>query len=239
MCKLIRNKLLLRYIWLTIIFAFFAVMWHGEKEGIIFFILGGIKNDMGKQIELLPMGKWLFLFGYFFMIIGMQLARERQSVTLLMHRYGSFYKWWRTHFINIEFLIMILFLSSICIWKCMEFVYEVKSLNFIWICVTYFIHLICMGAVEISSDILFSSKVMSAILIILEGILYILSIQYSLPWLAAGMFVRSDKYQKDGYSILLVYIIEVFIIAICYLAVPVLWKCGWLERREIWNGKSD
>ena len=65
---------------MTVCFAFFVYAWTDKDDEVIFRILGGIPDYGGRTIEIVPLGKWLFLFGFFFLIAFRTINMSLNSV---------------------------------------------------------------------------------------------------------------------------------------------------------------
>lgn len=215
-----------------ICYSVFAWHWIDGAKGIITEILGGIPIENGNMIEIVPLGKWLFLFAFYFFIVCRKLSKTESILTFTLYRHKYFKSWWKHYFITMHITDLLIFIISCAIWRILE-IFNGKSgdENFAIILV-FFLHLSVWISILILSNIIFERKIAPCILLILEGMLYIFSVNYHLPFLACGMYVRCS-YLKLGVVAAAAYGIEILIIAICYFIAPKLWRFGCLERKAI------
>ncbi|MBD5543609.1 MAG: hypothetical protein HDR01_05045 [Lachnospiraceae bacterium] len=211
---------------LTICFAFFVYNWTWQKQDPIMEILGGIPDYGGKNIELVPLGKWLFLFAFFLFIVCKEIQTDLKIRKFKLYRYQNFMAWWREHFFSIHFTNGIAFLIAYLIWA------GLGEMNMqLAAALTFFLHLSSMVSILLAVDYISTVKLAPGILIVAEGVGYVLSVNYDIPWLACGMYNRSVFVRTDGFWIGTL-VAEVVVTVICFLAVPVLWKKDILERKE-------
>lgn len=234
-------KCLYKFIWncidvwdglAVICYSFFIWYWIDGKKGIIIEILGGIPIENGNMIEIVPLGKWLFLFAFYFFIVCRKLSKSRSILTIALYRHQYFKSWWKCHFITIHITNFLIFIISCAIWRILE-IFEGKSGGESFaVMLVFFLHLNVWISILILSDIIFERKIAPCILLILEGILYIFSINYNLQFLVCGMYVRCS-FSQLGIAAAAVYGIEISIIAACYFIAPQLWRYGYSERKII------
>ncbi len=215
----------------VVCYSAFTWYWSDRVKSIITEILAGISTKTG-VIEVVPLGKWLFLFAFYFFIICRKLSENRRMLAFALYRYKYFETWWKRHFITMHISNFIIFIISCVIWGTLElFDGNFTNENYDVILV-FFLHLSVWISVLIAGNIIFDTKITPCILLIFEGMLYIVSVNLNLPFLACGMYVNCS-YAKLGVIAAVAYVIEILIIAICYLAVPKLWKWGHLERKVV------
>lgn len=216
----------------VICYSVFAWYWIDGTKGIIIEILGGIPIENGNMIEIVPLGKWLFLFAFYFLIVCRKLSKSRSILNFTLYRHKYFKLWWKYHFITIHITNFLIFIISCAIWRILE-IFDGKSSdgNFA-VTIVFFLHLSVWISILTLSDIIFERKIAPCILLILEGMLYIFSVNYNMPYLVCGMYVRCS-YSELGVVAAAAYGIEIFIIAVCYFTAPQLWKFGYLERKII------
>ncbi|GFI22826.1 hypothetical protein IMSAGC011_01602 [Lachnospiraceae bacterium] len=215
----------------VICYSVFTWYWSSHVKSIITEILAGIPNE-GSIIEIVPLGKWLFLFAFYFFIISRKLSKNRKILPFILYRYRYFKTWWKRHFIAMHIIDFIIFIISCVIWGMLELFDENFTNENFGIILVFFLHLSVWISVLVVNDIIFSAKITPCILLIFEGMLYIISVNFNLPFLVCGMYVNCS-YSKLGIIAMVVYAIEILTIAICYLIVPKLWKLGYLERKVI------
>lgn len=81
---------------------------------------------------------------------------------------------------------------------------------------SFYLHLAACTSVIVLSDRMTDGKMAPMCLIAMEGILYVLSVNMRMPWVAFGMYVRCS-YAQVGAGILLVYALEGAVVVFCYL----------------------
>lgn len=97
------------------------------------------------------------------------------------------------------------------------------------IALTFFLHLSGMVSILLMVDYISTVKLAPGILIVIEGVSYVLSVNYNIPWLSCGMYNRSVFVRTDGFGTGAL-AAELMVIIICFIAVPLLWKKDILER---------
>lgn len=209
---------------MTVCFAFFVYAWTDKDDEVIFRILGGIPDYGGRTIEIVPLGKWLFLFGFFFLIACRTINMSQQIKKLQMYRYQKFVKWWSQHFTVVHMVNAFTFFTAYLIWRLI--CGENGKIEVVFV---FFLHLSCMISILLLFDFI-GKKTVPCILIIIEGMGYVLSVNYDISWLACGMYNRSILFREGGFSVG-VFILEIVIILFCYMGAPYLWKKEILERK--------
>lgn len=209
---------------MTVCFALFVYAWTEKKDEAIFGILGGIPDYGGRTIEIVPLGKWLFLFGFFFLIACRTINMSQQIKNFQMYRHQKFVRWWSQHFAVVHMVNVLTFFTAYLIWRLI--CRENGELEAVF---TFFLHLSCMISILLLFDFI-GTKIMPCILIVVEGMGYVLSVNYDIPWLACGMYNRSIFFREDGFSVG-IFILETVIILFCYMAAPYLWNKEILERK--------
>lgn len=214
---------------LAVIFcSVFTWHWSSRVKSIIIEILAGISIE-DSVIEIVPLGKWLFLFAFYFFIICRKLSKDRRMMLLVLYRYRYFETWWKHHFITMHIANFIIFIISCVMWETLDmFNGNFTNENFAVILV-FFLHLSAGASVLTAGDILLHTKIIPCILLIWEGMSYIAAVNFHLPFLVCGMYVNCS-FRKLGIAAAAAYVTEIFITVICYLTVPELWKRGYLER---------
>ena len=94
----------------------------------------------------------------------------------------------------------------------------------------FFLHLSVYMSGIIVCDFVCEKNILPCILIVLEGMLYVLSVDYRLPALAWGMYVHCTSSEIGIFSPVLCVIKTVLILG-CYAIIPVFWKYGIIERK--------
>ncbi|MEZ3429616.1 MAG: hypothetical protein K1W36_05015 [Lachnospiraceae bacterium] len=215
----------------VICYSVFTWCWSGQVKSNITEILSGISTE-GSVIEIVPLGKWLFLFAFYFFIICRKLSKNRRMLTFVLYRYRYFETWWRRHFITMHIANFMIFIISCVIWGTLELFNGIFTNENIAVILVFFLHLSVWISVLIAGNIIFNTKITPCILLIFEGMLYIVSVNFNLPFLVCGMYANCS-YHKLGIIAVVAYVIEILIMAICYLTVSKLWKLGYLERKVV------
>jgi hypothetical protein len=237
MKKLQTEYVFLWYVLSAVMIALLVFKWPGRHGELIFSCLGGIEEN-GKTIMLLPMGKWLLSYGYFFLIAGIEIRQAKKMCIFSLQRYGTFSSWWRRYFFRIQNIILLLYFEMIFIWRIIEWASGQKTRNAFLIIFTFYLHLSMMISLELCSDLIWEKDVMAAALIVIEGICYIVAEEYKLPWMAGGMYVRSEHFLNYGFQLIAVYVMESVVIVVCYTLVWILWKKG-IGVQKIGERKDD
>ncbi|MDE6625264.1 MAG: hypothetical protein K2K56_02705 [Lachnospiraceae bacterium] len=223
------------YIPATLVFALLDYKWAGPSGGILEVLLGGIEviqcEESGGEILPFPMGRWLFVFGWLFLTAGLYSIRARRLFVLELYRYGSFGRWWLKQCLRIQGMSFILYMEMVLVWYVLELMTGRKTEEAGWILLTFGLHAAVLVAVEICLNLLAMKGMAAGILIIAEGMGYVLAEQTGNPWLAGGMFVRSSRYIENGFSLSVMYSVEILLLVFCYTAIWRLERSGRLENR--------
>ncbi|MGN0154612.1 MAG: hypothetical protein ACI4A3_09175 [Lachnospiraceae bacterium] len=235
---LIRNRIILLVV--TLVFALFVGMWSEETGGSdIYSILGGIECEGKDDLNLLAMGKWLFLLGFFLMITAISLTVYKNMRIFLIYRYGGFPKWWRRYFVSVFSSVCFCFLCAVFVWKVCSDSSAISLWKEVHISFHYLLHLLSVVSMVIVLDLILQSKSAISLFIIAEGIFYVFSVHYQCSWMVLGMFVRSEWHTADGFNGIVAYIVEILVVLFSFAIVPVLWEKGYLERRNWINEKNN
>jgi hypothetical protein len=206
--------------------------WINSEKGVITGIIGGIPFANGNIIEIVLLGKWLFLYAFYFFIICRKLGKSKSNIVFTLYRYKYFKTWWRHHFVSIHTTSFFVFIASCAIWRFFDIFYRKSDDEFIAVMLAFFLHLSVWISILALCDVVSERKIAPCILLIVEGMLYIFSVNYNLTFLECGMYVRCHYYRM-GYGVVAAYGVEILMIAICYFSVPRLWKYGFLERKVV------
>lgn len=214
---------------MTVCFALFVYGWTEQKDEAIFGILGGVPDYGGGTIEIVSLGKWLFLFGFFSLVTCRTISTGKGVRNFELYRHQQFVKWWSLHFAKAHMINVFTFLVAYLIWLLL-----CRGNTELEAALIFLLHLSCMTSILLLFDFI-GVKIIPCILIIAEGIGYILSVNYNIPWLACGMYNRSIFFRGDGFSSV-VFVLETTIILFCYIVVPLLWgKTFWKGRHFKWS----
>lgn len=212
---------------------FSVLVWSwtdGTKRGITG-ILGGISTENGNTIELVPLGKWLFLFAFYFLIICRRLYQTKSNLTFALYRYRSFKRWWRHSFMMIHLTDLLIFIGTCAVWGIFGLLSGNPDGEAIAVLAVFSLHLSVWVSILALGNVVFERQLMPCVLLILEGMLYILSVNYDQPVLACGMYVRCAC-APPGIAAA-VYGAEALIIMVCYFTAPKLWESEYLERKGL------
>lgn len=223
---------------MTFLFSFLIQKWPDEyHNSTLLSILGGIKVEEGNSINLLAMGRWLFLLGFFLVILGINITMFQKTRSMALYRYKSIKSWWKEYFFTIHKNILLYYIIIIIV--VLLYNSEKIGLDEILVIFTYYLHLCCLISFILAFDVVYRKKAILGIIIIFEGVLYILSVQYSCMWLVPGMYVCSSWCIDNGFDGLLVFAFELVAIVFFWSLIPFLWKKGFFERKSVIDGNSD
>lgn len=204
----------------SVLFALLMYAWTWNKGNLVKEIIGGIPYDGTSRLELLSLGKWLFLFAFFLLRVCQKMMAVSQVCILGLYRFGSFRKWWSIHFWKMHLVNGLTFLTVYLIWGLLDQMDMEVGTAFV-----FFLHLnVCVSIVTVA-DWCGKSKVAPSILIVLEGFFYVLSVCCNFPWLACGMHTRSIFERADGFPVWIL-VAEVVLTGLCWVIVPILHDKG-------------
>lgn len=211
---------------LTALMAGITYIWTADREHPLFSLLGGVEDAGGGEINILALGKWLFLTGFFLLMAGRELVRRRQMFLFCVYRYGDVKNWWTHTFLGVLGRMCILYMEAVVLWGVFQWM-ETNLIQGIWQVCTFGLHMLCLVAVVCASGVAFSKNYMLPILLVAEGILCVLAVQCDMPVFASGMYYHSSQWKENGFSIPMVYFIDGCLIFLCYVSVM------------LWNKKGD
>lgn len=225
---------------LTLLVGLIVFLWTLEPGDIIMGILGGIPVKEGNVIapgiigidgiQHLPLCKWLFLFAFFLLIACRGLAKAREFMGFSLCRYPSFKAWWGWNFATVHIVVALVYLASCALWLLLGLAGGRASAEGFPAMLVFYLHLNAMVSVLILGDLLVEKKIVPCILIVIEGLLYVFSVNFRIPALACGMYVRCSYSPQSGMVAIVAYALEIFITVACYAAAPALWRRGRLEQ---------
>lgn len=194
------------------------------------YVFGGIEWVDAEYLDLLGLGRWLFLYSVFLFVFTLTISERRKMLSFTLYRYTTFTRWWHHNWWNsiqrvlIWYAIAIILCTIISGWQITQ--------QDIRVIVLYLVHILSACAVVgFVNFVSYRSKIV-LYLIVWEGISYILSVHENCAWLVSGMYVRSAAYIKHGFSNLVVCGLKLIVIVVCYAAVVRLWKRGFVDGRE-------
>lgn len=194
------------------------------------YLFGGIEWLDDGYLDLLALGRWLFLYGMLLFFFTLFVNRKRRSSQFILYRYRTFRKWWSVSFWSGIFITEGMFFGIVFICFACNGVGDVRQ-N-LYICIVYGIHLALAGSIIRVVDFLYPGIPITAYLIIWEGVSYVLSVQFDCSGIVSGMYVRSTSYISGGFSIETACIIKGILIGLCYETVCELWKKGYIDGKD-------
>ena len=198
-------------------------------------IIGGIPSSEGELVRLLPMGLWLLLISLFILVAVIEAIRKKGRMMLTLYRYGSISKWWRIYFCGTMSRITIFYVVCMLVWLCTGD----RNPNTKTYVLYYYLHIITVVALFLLLDMVTDKKWISVLLILLDGIGYVLSVHYGMHFLATGMYVRSEKCIDIGFSLEVTIVIKILLIVCCYCIFPYIWKWERDGRGCTLNGANN
>lgn len=221
-----KKEILIR-ITILIVFSLFTWMWSEKNNGVIASILGGIEIE-DDLIKTLNLGKWLFLFAVYFLMLDNMMEDNRKIILFSLYRYGNFKEWWKQCFMKSQ--IKMFFYYSICciVWYLIEIVTNNYSKHVIPIMITFYIHIAMFFCIVIAANQIFKKSIMPCILILVEGLSYIVAVQYPSIVLTYGMYCRMTMVENKWFHFI-VLVIEFIVCYLSYFSVIWLWKKDRLE----------
>lgn len=217
----------------SICFALLVGYWSDKRNGLLVGALGGVPDNGSGALELLCLGKWLFLYAFFFFIICRELIVDERIFGFTVYRFRSFKTWWRMHFCSVLTANAVVYTFVSFLWWTADRINGQSNNKALVIYMIFLLHLSCMAGIILLFDYLTANKLAPCILIITEGILYVLSVRYRIPWLACGMFCRIAFCVDDGFPAVIC-VVEILVTCLCYLAVPLLSKSS-AGREKRWR----
>lgn len=207
-----------RYAGLNFIFSIFCCVECDGVQGIISQILGGIPVQTG-EIEIVLMGKWLFLIAFYLLLTGIEL-NSRESIRLYaLYRYKSYHNWWRKNFYSIQLLMSMLLMESVLLWSGYERINGLSSGSAVQIVFLFWVHMCFLVMLQCLLHLFIQNGMGASILIFLEGIGYLFSLKIKNCGLLTpgiwGMYIRSSLAEKNGFQTILVVFIQLAAIAVC------------------------
>lgn len=215
---------------LAILISVVTLLWTDNGYSAVRGVLGGIIYSEDGQIDSVGLGKWLFIYGVCFLMTGRKIAEKMQIYKYTVYRSGSFAGWWRKLFTEIQlYTLVILFLYS-SLWLVVDVIQGTWYRDGM-IMVTFYLHCSLYITVFLVSSLFMERNAVPCLLLLLEGMLYCISVKWKLPMLNSGMYVELITAGKIRYYLILMF--QMAGIVGLYLLVPKLQKKGCLERRKI------
>lgn len=211
--------------------AVLCAYWHRNQPDLFIAILGGISVDDGNTIDVVGMGRWLLLIAFFLLLATLQFDCLKNVMKFEISRMASFKRWWRLSFLRSQITFFLSFLYCCCVW-CAGSVLLYGTIKVETGCLlTFYIHMSMWIAVSSLGNVTTGKNILPGVIIIMEGMLYVGSINWNFPALTGGMYLRIVTAGRVG--MLNVYVIEMCVIILCYMMGIFMWKKGYLERWDI------
>lgn len=208
-------------------FALFTWMWSDKYDGVITSVLGGIETE-SDIIDILGLGKWLFLFAVYFLILNKMLVDNRKTLLFSLYRYRDFKSWWKQYFLRLHITMFLYYLISCIVWYVIGGVTDNSSSHAVEIMIIFYMHLAMYFSIIAAADRILNKSIMPCILILIEGVTYIISVQYRHIVLTFGMYRRMALMDNKWFQVI-VPGIEFIVCWLCYFSVIRLWKKDKLE----------
>lgn len=223
----IDKKGMLINIAIVIGFTIFTWMWSEKNNGVIESVLSGIKIE-DNMIKTLNLGKWLFLFAVYFLMLNRIMVENKKMILFSLYRYKDFKEWWRHHFMLLQKKMLFYYLLCCIIWYLIEIVTNNHSENIIPIITIFYIHIAMFFSVLIAANQIFDKSITPCVLILIEGLSYIASVQYPTIVMTCGMHCTMATIENIWFKIILL-VMQAIICYFSYFLVVFLWKKDKLE----------
>ncbi len=215
---------------LAILISVVTLLWTDNGYSAVRGVLGGIIYSEDGQIDSVALGKWLFIYGVCFLMTGRKIAEKMQLYKYTVYRSGSFACWWRKLFAETQlYMLVILFLYS-SLWLVVDVIQGTWYRDGM-IMVTFYLHCSLYITVFLVSSLFMERNEVPCLLLLVEGMLYCISVKWKLPMLNGGMYVELITAGKIRYCLMLAFQLAGSVSL--YLMVPELQKRGCLEGRKI------
>lgn len=204
-------------------FAVFIWKMPAEPRDGVTAMIGGIPADNGNVLELLALGRWLFLLAALLLIVGGKLYAERKIAAFALSRYGGFAGWWRSHFFRAHMTSAIAFVVMCAVWALCKLLDGKTGAESAEAFLAFFLHAAALTSVLTLGDFAFRRNFLPGVLLIAEGMSYVCSVWHDAPYLACGMYARCSVTENGG-AAFLIYALEAAVAAGCYFLAPLIWK---------------
>ncbi len=215
---------------LAILISVVTLLWTDNGYSVVRGVLGGIIYSEDGQIDSVALGKWLFIYGVCFLMTGRKIVEKMQIYKYTVYRSGSFACWWRKLFAETQlYMLVILFLYS-SLWLVADVIQGTWYRDGM-IMITFYLHCSLYITAFLVSSLFMERNEVPCLLLLVEGMLYCISVKWKLPILNGGMYVELITAGKIRYCLVLIFQLAGSVSL--YLVVPELQKRGCLEGRKI------
>lgn len=208
---------------LAVCFAVFLWKMPAEPRDGVTALIGGIPADDGNVLELVALGRWLFLIAVFLLLVGRKLYAERSIAVFALSRYAGFGAWWRSHFFRAQAENTTIFAVLCAVWGLCKLITGKAGAESVEAFLAFFLHIGMVTSVLTLGDFVFRRNFLSGLLLVAEGMGYVCSVWHNVPYLACGMYARCSVAKIGGVAFL-IYALEAAVTAGCYFLAPALWK---------------
>ena len=208
-------------------FSLFTWMWSEKNNGVIASVLGGIEIE-DDLIKTLRLGKWLFLFAVYFLMLNKMLVDNRKIILFSLYRYRNFKEWWKQYFLKLQKEMFFYYFMCCIVWYLIEIITSNYSKHVIPIMIIFYMHIAMYFSIVIAANQIFNKSIMPCILVLVEGLSYIVAVQYPLIIFTYGMYCRMAMVENKWFHII-VLLIEFIVCCLSYFCVIWLWKKDRLE----------
>ena len=140
-------------------FALFTWMWSDKYDGVITSVLGGIETE-SDIIDILGLGKWLFLFAVYFLILNKMLVDNRKTLLFSLYRYRDFKSWWKQYFFRLHITMFLYYLISCIVWYVIGVVTDNSSSHAVEIMIIFYMHLAMYFSIIAAADRILNKSIM-------------------------------------------------------------------------------
>ena len=216
-----KKKTIIFEVIIIFLFSVFMIIWNVGCKNIVCNIYGGVEYNYG-DINVLAMGKWLFVFAMYFLITGYEMLNNQRMFLFEIYRYKNYKTWWRNYFFNTQFSIFLIYIFSALELVIIEQRDGISLMNDLLIIVFFYMHLQMYISILICSGVLFKNSICPGVLVVFEGLLYVFSVSDNNLIGISGMYIRLKNIDNTVYSGIGIGIIEAVISIVLFLAVKLL-----------------
>ena len=207
--------------------AVFVWLWSDKSGGVIYSAYGGIEIE-SRELNLIKLGKWLFIYGLYFLLLIKQLTDNKKTQLFSIYRFGSFKAWWKSYFLKIHLLMLGSYVISCLVFYVIELITDNHSSNTIEVLFIFYVHLATYISIIIACNQMFTKSLVPCVLIVFEGITYLISVQSSVMISSCGMYTSMSRIDSKC-MIITIMMAQLLIGYVCYYIVIWLWKKDYLD----------